>query len=266
MTPAVSVLMAVRNGEMFVREAIDSVLGQTLRELELVVVDDGSTDRTPAILAAVADARLRVHTQRPRGLTHALAAGFAHVRAPLIARLDADDVARPQRLARQCAFLAAHAEIGLLGTAAREVDATGRLVRLITPPTDDAAIRASLIRANPFVHSSVVMRREVAERAGGYDPGRPVAQDYALWMRMSRITRLANLPDVLVVRRLMPGRVGATRDGDRLRAEAAVRWAAIRAGQYPWWAIVFMARPAMALALPGAWRRALRRALPGGVW
>ena len=261
--PVVSVLMAVHDGETFVREAIDSVLGQTLDDFELVVVDDGSTDRTPGILSSVRDARMRVHTQRQEGLTRSLATGFALTRAPLIARLDADDVALPDRLARQCAFLAARSDVGLLGTAAREVDARGRLVRVITPPAEDAGIRAALIRENPFVHSSMVMRRDVAERAGGYDPRRPVAQDYDLWMRMSRITRLANLPEVLVVRRLMAGRVGATRDDDRLRAEVAVRLAAIRAGQYPWWALVFVARPALALALPHPVRRALRRAVDG---
>ena len=77
---------------------------------------------------------------------------------------------------------------------------------------------------------------------------------------MSRLARLANLPEPLVVRRLVPGRVTAVRDAERLRAEARVRWRAVRSGAYPWWCALFAARPALALALPGAWRRALRRA------
>ena len=261
MPPVVSVLMSVHDGAATVREAIDSVLAQTLADLELIVVDDGSTDATPDILARVRDTRVRVHTQRRQGLTRALATAQALSRAPLLARLDADDVALPERLARQRAFLDAHPEVGLLGTGAREVDADGRAVRVIAPPTDDATIRRALIRENPFVHSSVAMRRSVVERAGGYDPRWPVAQDYDLWMRMSRLTRLANLGDVLVVRRLSAGRVGVTRDDDRLRAEVGVRWAAVRGGLYPWWAVVFVARPALGLALPGRWRRVLRRAI-----
>src|SRR5438132_699576 len=184
---------------------------------------------------------------------------LALARAPLAARLDADDLALPERLERQLAFLAAHAEVGLLGTGAREVDEGGREVAVIRPPADDGALRRMLIRRNPFVHSSVVMRRAVVERAGGYDGRLPVAQDYDLWMRMSRLAGLANLPERLVVRRLLPGRVTAVRDAERLRAETRVRWRAVRSGAYPWWCALFAARPAPALALPGAWRRALRR-------
>jgi hypothetical protein len=120
-----------------------------------------------------------------------------------------------------------------------------------------------LIRENPFVHSSVMMRRDALERAGGYDVSCAVAQDYDLWMRMSRVTRLANLPDVLVVRRLGPGRIGLQRDDERLRTEIRVRWRAVRGGAYPWWDAAFVARPALALAMPGRVRAALRK-LAGG--
>src|SRR5881396_945939 len=146
------------------------------------------------------------------------------------------------------------------GSRASAVDAAGREVAWIRPPEDDGALRRVLIRRNPFVHSSVMMRRAVVERAGGYDETLPVAQDYDLWMRMSRLARLANLSEPLVVRRLLPGRVTAMRDAERLRAEARVRWRAVRRGAYPWWCALFAARPARALAVRAAWRRALRRA------
>ena len=258
--PAVSVLMPVYNGAPWVRDAVASVLAQTAGDLELIAIDDGSTDGTRDLLAGVKDRRLRVTRQARAGLTPALNRALAVARAPLVARLDADDVARPERLGRQRAFLDAHADVGLLGTGAREIDAEGREVAVIRPPEDDATIRRVLIRRNPFVHSSIMMRRTVVERAGGYDETLPVAQDYDLWMRMSRLARLANLPEPLVVRRLVPGRVTAVRDAERLHAEARVRWRAVRSGAYPWWCALFAARPALALALPPAWRRALRRA------
>jgi glycosyltransferase involved in cell wall biosynthesis len=228
------------------------------------VLDDASTDATPDLLGAVRDERLRV-TRRAtrRGLTASLAEGWALARAPLIARLDADDVAVPDRLARQLAFLASHPAVGVVGGAAREVDAEGRPVRVVRPPVEDAAIRRALIRENPFVHSTVTMRRDAADAAGGYDVRRAVAQDYDLWMRLSRVCELANLADVLVVRRLLPGAIGVERDDDRLRTEVAVRWRALRAGLYPWWAAVFVARPALALALPARLRALVRRRLPG---
>jgi len=257
--PAVSVLMPVHNGAPWVRDAVESILTQTLEDLELIVIDDGSTDATPEILAGARDPRLRVERRERAGLTRSLNVALGLARSALIARLDADDVALPERLERQRAFLDAHAEVGLLGTGAREVDEAGRTAREVRPPADDRAIRRALIRRNPFVHSSVMMRRSVLERVGGYDEALPVAQDYDLWMRMSRLTRLANLPAPLVVRRLLPGRVSAVRDDERLCTEARVRWRAVRSGAYPPWCAVFAARPLLALALPGAWRRALRR-------
>jgi glycosyltransferase involved in cell wall biosynthesis len=256
--PAVSVLMPVRNGVPWVREAVTSVLTQTAGDLELIVIDDGSTDDTPEVLAAFRDPRLRIEQQSSAGITRALVRALELARAPLVARLDADDVALPDRLERQRRFLDNRPEVGLLGTGARELDPAGREVRIVRPPSNDESIRRALIRANPFVHSSVVMRREVLDRAGGYDPEFPVAQDYDLWMRLARVTRLANLPDALVIRRLTAGRVSAVRDDDRLRAEARVRWRAVRCHAYPWWCAGFALRPLVVLALPVSWRRVLR--------
>ena len=261
--PAVSVLMGVWNGAPQVGEAAESILSQTMTDLELIVVDDDSTDATPAILGSFHDPRLQVLRRARGGLTSALNAALRLARAPLLARLDADDVALPERLERQLAFLSAHPEIGLCGTAAREVDASGRAVAVVRPPADDAGIRRALIRRNPFVHSSVVMRRAAVEQAGGYDEAFPVAQDYDLWMRMSRVTRMANLSEPLVVRRLRPGRVTEARETERLRAEASVRWQAVRSGVYPPWCALFILRPILAQAVPAGARRAFRRLRAG---
>jgi glycosyltransferase involved in cell wall biosynthesis len=261
--PAVSVLMGVWNGAPRVGEAVGSVLGQTMGDLELIVIDDGSTDATPVILASFRDSRLRVERRARGGLTSALNQALGLARAPLVARLDADDVAMSERLARQCAFLETHPDVGLLGTGAREVDPSGHEIATVSPPTDDAALRGALIRRNPFVHSSMMMRRAVVELVNGYDAGFAVAQDYDLWMRMSRVTRMANLPELLVLRRILPGRVTATRDTERLRAEAQVRWRAVRAGTYPPWCLLFAVRPLLARAIPASARRLLRRSGSG---
>jgi len=258
----VSVLMSVRNGAPWVREAVESVLAQTAPDLELIVIDDGSTDATPDLLTALRDPRLRVERQPPAGLTLALNRALKLARAPLLARLDADDLAVPDRVARQRTFLDSHPEVGLLGTGAREVDPSGREMGIVSPPVEDAAIRRALIRENPFVHSSVMMRRSALLRVGGgYDETLPVAQDYDLWMRMSRITRLANLSAPLVVRRLVAGRVSAERDAERLATEVRVRWRAVRSGTYPWWCAVFLLKPLAALVLPRPLRGLLRRRL-----
>ena len=257
--PRVSVVLAVRDGAPWVGDAVRSILAQTLSDLELIVIDDGSTDDTPQTLASFVDARLRVARRTRLGLTRSLNEGVSLTHAPLIARLDADDVAASDRLARQVAFLDAHPEVGLLGTGATEIDTNGRDIGRVVPPVGDAAIRRALIRRNVFVHSSVMVRRQALVAAGGYDAAFPVAQDYDLWLRLARITRLANLPEPLVVRRLLPGRISATREADRLRAEARVRWRELRAGHYPPWCVVFALRPRLALVLPAAARQAWRR-------
>ena len=151
------------------------------------------------------DPRLVVERQARAGLAVALNRALARARAPLVARLDADDVALPARLERQRAFLQAHPEVGLLGTAARVVDESGRDVDDHPPPEDDRAIRRALIRRNPFVHSSVMLRRALVSAVGGYDVSFAVAQDYDLWLRLSAVTRMANLAEPLVIRHLRRG-------------------------------------------------------------
>ena len=226
------------------------------------MIDDGSVDATPALLGAVRDPRLRVERRPPAGLTPSLNRAIALARAPLLARLDADDIgaARPPRAAEALSRRPPGGGAPRHGGEGSGRGGTRRGRR--TPPAEDRDLRRTLIRRNPFVHSSVVIRRRVLDEVGGgYDPRLPVAQDYDLWMRLSRVTRLANLPEPLVVRRLWPGRVSAARDGERLAAEALVRWRAVRSGLYPWWCAVFLARPLAARLMPRGLRELLRRRL-----
>jgi glycosyltransferase involved in cell wall biosynthesis len=259
--PAVSVVMAVYNAAPWLVEAVDSVLGQTFGDFELIAIDDGSVDATPAILKNYRDPRLRVITQRQSGQTPALNHGLRVARGPLIARMDGDDVCLPERFAQQVDFLKAHPEVGLLGTACREISASGAVLHTITPPGDDRALRRVLIRMNPFTHSSMMFRRSVLEEIGWYDERFIVAQDYDLWLRMSRRTRLASLEEPLVLRRLAPGQLSSARDTTRIRDEVAAKLKALRSGAYPAWCAIFLAKPVCALALPLPLRRALRRVI-----
>lgn len=261
--PLVSVVMTVYNGEPWTAEAVESVLGQTFTDFELVVIDDGSTDATADVLRGYRDERLRVICQSRAGQTAALNRALRLARAPLLARMDADDVALPRRLERQMEFLAAHPEVGLLGTAGHEIAPTGKIVRTLTPPTDDHAIRRTLIRRNPFIHTSVMFRRALLDTVGEYDESFSVAQDYDLWLRMSRRTRLATLAEPLVSRRLTPGQLSSARDSTRLRDELMAKLRALRSGTYPPWCAIFLARPLCALALPLRLRRAIRRRFGG---
>jgi len=196
----VSVVMAVRDGERWLLEAARSVLAQSESALELIVIDDGSTDRTPALLDVLAarDCRVRVARQPPIGLAEALNRGLAEARAPFVARLDADDLAHETRLERQAAVLEARPQIGVLGSWALEIDGAGRQVGVREPPADHAALQRLLAKGNPFVHSSVMARTELLRRLGGYRGAFEGAEDYDLWLRASEIAELANLPEPLV--------------------------------------------------------------------
>ena len=257
--PRVSVLLSVHNGEPWVAEAVESVLRQTFTDFEFIVVDDGSTDATGTILERCGDPRLTVVHQPWMGLTASLNRALRLATAPLLARMDADDVALPERFERQLAFLDAHPDVGLLGTGCHEISPAGEILRTIRPPEEDGAIRRALIQRNPFVHSSVMMRRSAVERVAGYNESLQVAQDYDLWMRLTRITRMANLAEPLVLRRLTPGMVSRARDTERLRTELRIKRQAITSGAYPARCAIYLVKPLLGLAIPARLRGVLRR-------
>jgi len=155
------------------------------------------------------------------------------------------------------AFLQVHPEVGLLGTARREISASGEVLRTITPPGDDRALRRVLMGTNPFTHSSMMFRRTVLDASGWYDERFVVAQDYDLWLRMSRLTRLASLDEPLVLRRLAPGQLSSARDTTRIHDEVTAKLKALQSGAYPPWCAIFLAKPVCALALPLTLRRVI---------
>lgn len=225
-SPRVSILLPVRNEAEFLPASLASLFRQTILSWELVVVDDGSSDATPAILAAAAarDPRLRVVPSPGRGLVPALNAGLAECRAALVARMDGDDIAHPRRLELQAALLDADPAVDLVACAFRHFPrphlGTGMFAYEAwqnTLTSHDAILR-DLFVESPFVHPSVMFRKEAILAIGGYrDMG--WAEDYDLWLRMAASgARFARLPQTLFFWRERPQR--ATRNLPEYTADA----------------------------------------------
>lgn len=180
----VGVIIAARDAADYVGEAVSSVLAQTHRDLALVVVDDGSTDDTSTILAAFDDPRLTVIRTDGVGRSAARNRALDALDTPWIAILDADDRMTPDRLATQVAFLEAHPEVTVVGSAVTLIDARGRPVGRIDPPGSPTAIERAMRRSNCVVHPSTMIRGDALRRLGGYRTAFPAAQDYDLWLRL----------------------------------------------------------------------------------
>ena len=207
MTPEVSVLLPCFNAAAYLSECLASLFCQSFDRFEIIAVDDGSADDTPRLLSqvAVSDERVRVFTQPHRGIATALLTASQMARAPLLARMDADDVCRPERLAVQAQFLRAHPDVGVVASRVRMYPREGlsdgllRYERWVNElMTHDQMVR-DLFVESPLPHPSVMMRRDCLERAGGYrETGWP--EDYDLWMRMSRAkVRFGKTPEELLL-------------------------------------------------------------------
>ena len=199
-SPTVSVVMSVFNGEAFLSEAIDSVLNQSFRDFEFVIVDDGSTDATADILSkyVLRDGRIRVLRNGKKGRAASLNLAISLANGKYVANIDADDLAMPGRLEEQVAFMERNPEVGVLGGAFELITDSGAAIDIIRHPLEDSQLRSAILRYNPICHSSVILRKDIVLALGGYRSIFVPSEDYDLWLRMSERSRLANLHNVLV--------------------------------------------------------------------
>jgi glycosyltransferase involved in cell wall biosynthesis len=223
--PLVSVVLASRNGERFLPKALASLAAQTWPHVEVLAVDDGSTDGTGALLERFAAGRPMARVIHTDGLGPATARALAleQARGAFFAVHDDDDVSHPERLERQVRHLLAHPGIGLLGTAADIIDERGARVGPHPVPFGSYAIRRTLRRAPAFVHGSVMMRREAYVATGGYRAPFRAAEDYDLYLRMPVDMDLENLPETLYAWRRHPGNSFARARGEHLFFLATAR-------------------------------------------
>jgi glycosyltransferase involved in cell wall biosynthesis len=258
-SPAVTVLIGAYDNESTVARAIASILGQTQTDLELIVIDDGSSDGSAAAAEAAIGADPRgtvMRLERNVGIALSLNEGLRAARAPVVAIQDADDHSAPERLERQLALLAAEPGVAVVGARMREVDAEGRL---LAPRTSFAAgdVGPVLMRFNPIPNGSAAFRRDAVLALGGYDPRYRYAAEYDLWLRVAERHRVLTLDAELCTRVMGAANVAARAERAQL-AEGIVIRARALARRRTLSGAGSMLRPALSYLLPISLKRALR--------
>ncbi|ACF45410.1 glycosyl transferase family 2 [Prosthecochloris aestuarii DSM 271] len=200
MHPLVTVLMPVYNGEKHLADAVRSILDQTYRNFEFLVMDDGSTDKSLDIVKSFEDERIIVkRSDRNSGIAKTLNKGIALARGKYIARMDCDDISLPDRLRRQADYLETHSDTGLIGSGIQKIKKS-RKQKVFTWPSKDTEIKLDLLFQSAFFHPTIMARASLLRKIG-YDEELLYAQDYALWTKLAPETAFANLPEALLLYR-----------------------------------------------------------------
>jgi len=229
MASLVSVLMPVYNAGRYLRDAVESVLRQSVSDFEFVIVDDGSTDDSVEIVRAFNDRRIRfVRHDKNRGLAAARNTCLESASGAFVAWLDADDLCHPRRLQEQIKIFTRHPDVGVCGTWVKTIG--GDSEHKWRYPIDSNTLRSRMLFDDPFATSSVMIRRDVLKGAHAvFDHAFPPAEDYDLWERLARVTGLANVPKYLTYYRLHQKQTS----GAQSDQQAAAVWT-IQARQLSW--------------------------------
>ena len=202
--PHISVITTAFNAEKTIAETVESILDQTFRNFEFVIVDDGSDDDTVQTIEKSGDDRIRLLKREHFGRSFSLNYAIQHTRGAYIANIDADDIALPERLEKQFLFLNKHPDVALLGTFAHELNEyTGERKEIILP-TEDENLRTALAFYCPFIHSSIMLRRNALKSVGIYNRKLQHSEDFDLWIRIAAKHKIANLAEALVIKRIHP--------------------------------------------------------------
>lgn len=230
--PAISVAMSVYNGERFLGEAIESILAQSFADFEFLIVDDGSNDGSAEIMSdyAARDSRIRPIFRENRGLVASLNQMLSLARAPLVARMDADDVSEPGRFAAQTAFLDANPDYGVAGSWCTEFDEYGEAIA--STGSDQPVMHQDMLEAielgeQLICHSTAMFRRDIVRSVGGYHGAFRHCEDYDLWLRLASVTRLGNVPERLIKYRRHSGQV-TVQHTTQVHTGAAIAYQAYR--------------------------------------
>jgi glycosyltransferase involved in cell wall biosynthesis len=219
--PKITVLMPVYNCELYIREAVDSILNQTFTDFEFLIIDDASTDKTAEIIKTYTDSRIKL-IEKPSntGYTNSLNYGLKIAKGEYIARMDGDDISLPERFEKQVAFLERSSDIVLCGSWYSKIG-SGDVIKV---PENHDAIKLALLRGNCMAHPSVMMRKQILDKFPlAYNVSKEPAEDYDLWVRLVGIGKLHNLQEVLLDYRVHNTQVSQKRRQQQIESGLASR-------------------------------------------
>lgn len=250
--PKVSVLMSVYNDQKYLGEAVRSILSQTLTDFEFIIFDDGSTDGSSKILDdfAASDCRIKIIHQANIGLTKTLGKGIELAEGEYVARMDADDIAMPERLMKQVKYLDDDPQVVLVSSFAKVIDGPGNEIGEHRPATTHERIRKLSFFSGQLCHPAAMFRKQEVLSLGGYDEDMRYAQDADLWFRVMKKYRVANIPEYLLKWRKTPEGIGAVKYKEQLAFAQKAKARAIKSGLYPKYYYIFLLWPHIRRIVP----------------
>lgn len=256
--PLISIIIPTYNKSQYLKEAIESVLNQTYKEIEVIVVDDGSTDNTGEVVKSFDDPRVIYFFQKNKGPAAARNSGLRRAKGKYIAFLDSDDLWLKEKLKKQIDFMEKNSEIGLLGTGCYEITDKGKIIGKKIFPIKNEILQKDLIKYNPFIQSSVMVKREVFDKVGLYDENFRESEDYELWLRIAENYKIRNLAEPLVMKRYYREGLSPAKDKEQLYFVLEAKKAAIHRGQYLRWCYLYLLKSWIFMRIPFSLRRIIR--------
>jgi len=251
--PKISVIMSVYNGGLYMRSAIDSILEQTFRDFEFIIVNDGSLDNTREILVEYTkkDPRIvLVNNGNNIGLTRSLNKGLKIAKGELIARMDADDLSFPQRLERQMKILEGNKNVGAIGSWYYIINENGEIIGNCQPPANNIRIKKAFLNSAPIIHSSLMVKSKVLENVGFYDEEFRYAQDRDLLLRIAKKYELMVITEYLVEYRNNKNSISLQKEIEQKKFCLKAIKRAIANGTYSKFYYIFTLRYYLSIYLP----------------
>lgn len=258
-TPLVSIIIPIHNQVDFLKKAIESVLNQIYQNFEVIIVNDGSTDQTREMVFSFKDERVIYLWQENKGAALARNTGIEKAKGKYIAFLDADDLWLPEKLQKQVEFMEKNPEIGLLGTACVQVNEKGEKIKEKIFPTENKILQKDLIKYNPFIQSSVMVKKEVFDKAQGYDEEFLESEDYDLWLRIAKRHKITNLSEPLVLKTYYLKNLSSSKDKKQLTFAFKAKKNAILRRQYSKWFYFYLLLYWLFLKMPFFLRKIIRK-------